>query len=111
MAPRTSLAIFLFLNLVFFSYTSAQGTCPRDALQLKPCIDGIFQQDQLKFGDLVLLPCCSLIHDGLSDLEAVACLCTALKKGLHRVDPNLPTRITFLFNFCGKKAPKDIKCV
>ncbi|CAH8386788.1 unnamed protein product [Eruca vesicaria subsp. sativa] len=111
MAPRTSFAIFLFLNLIFFSYTSAQGICPRNDLQLKPCIDGIIQQDQLKFGDQVLMPCCSLVHGGLSDLDAVACLCTALKKGVGSGVPNLPIRITFLLNFCGKEAPKDIKCV
>ncbi|KAJ4912519.1 putative lipid-binding protein AIR1 [Raphanus sativus] len=111
MSPRTSLAIFLFINLIFFSYTSAQGTCPKNALQLKPCIDGIIKQDQLNFGDRVLTPCCSLIHDGLSDLEAVACLCTALKEGIRSFVPNFPTSITALFAFCGKKAPKDIKCV
>ncbi|KAL0727654.1 hypothetical protein Bca4012_023747 [Brassica carinata] len=111
MSPITSLAILLFLNLIFFSYTSSQGTCPRDALQLKPCIDGIIQYDQLKFGDQVLMPCCSLIHEGLSDLEAVACICTALKEGVRSFVPDLPTSITLLFNFCGKKAPKDIKCV
>ncbi|KAF2598025.1 hypothetical protein F2Q68_00009966 [Brassica cretica] len=37
MAPRTSLALFLFLNLLFFTYTSAQGTCPRNALQIGAC--------------------------------------------------------------------------
>ncbi|CAF2069387.1 hypothetical protein HID58_040949 [Brassica napus] len=117
MAPRTSLAIFLFLNLIFFSYTSAQGTCPRDASQLKPCVDGIIKLYELNWGNQVVRPCCSLIHDGLSDSNAVACLCTAVKESVRGFVPNppnvpnFPTTLTFLLNFCGKKVPQDLKCV
>ncbi|KOM32597.1 hypothetical protein LR48_Vigan01g215300 [Vigna angularis] len=95
----SSLAIFLTLNLIFFSLVSAcgsyscpgpspkpkptpspspSGSCPRDALKLGVCANVLNGLVNATLGQPPVTPCCSLL-DGLVDLEAAVCLCTALK--------------------------------
>ncbi|KAF8111958.1 hypothetical protein N665_0070s0028 [Sinapis alba] len=112
MVPRTSLALFVFLNLLFFIYTSAQGTCPRNSLQLRPCITGLRLEEIRVGGSPFARPCCSLIQ-GLADLDAAVCLCNALNvvnAGSLGINPNLPN-VNILFLVCGRTAPKDFQCV
>ncbi|WZZ34714.1 hypothetical protein YC2023_018115 [Brassica napus] len=94
MAPRTSLALFLFLNLLFFTYTSAQGTCPRNALQIGACTN-VLNAIDLTLGNPPppVPPCCSLIA-GLADLEAAVCLCTALDVNVLGINVHLPIDIS-----------------
>ncbi|CAN8246361.1 unnamed protein product [Cochlearia groenlandica] len=141
MAPRTSLALFLSLNLLFFTYTSAtcykciptpttptptiptptiptptiptpttpsKGTCPRDALKIGVCAN-VLKLVDLKLGSPPVQPCCSLIQ-GLVDLEAAVCLCTALKLNILGINLNLPIDLTVLLNVCSRKAPRDFQC-
>ncbi|EOA19539.1 hypothetical protein CARUB_v10002511mg [Capsella rubella] len=109
MAPRTSLALFLSLNLLFFTFTSATtGTCPRDALKIGVCVSVLNIVD-LTLGNPPVQPCCSLIQ-GLADLEAAVCLCTALKASVLGINLNLPINLSVLLNVCGRKAPTNFQC-
>ncbi|CAG7894206.1 unnamed protein product, partial [Brassica rapa] len=110
MAPRTSLALFLFLNLLFFTYTSAQGTCPRNALQIGACTN-VLNAIDLTLGSPPppVPPCCSLIA-GLADLEAAVCLCTALDVNVLGINVHLPIDISVLFNACSRFAPPSFQC-
>ncbi|KAH0898551.1 hypothetical protein HID58_048119 [Brassica napus] len=110
MAPRTSLALFLFLNLLFFTYTSAQGTCPRNALQIGACTN-VLNAIDLTLGNTPppVPPCCSLIA-GLADLEAAVCLCTALDVNVLGINVHLPIDISVLFNACSRFAPPSFQC-
>ncbi|CAN7000751.1 unnamed protein product, partial [Brassica oleracea var. botrytis] len=110
MAPRTSLALFLFLNLLFFTYTSAQGTCPRNALQIGACTN-VLNAIDLTLGNPPppVPPCCSLIA-GLADLEAAVCLCTALDVNVLGINVHLPIDISVLFNACSRFAPPSFQC-
>ncbi|CAN6846250.1 unnamed protein product [Brassica oleracea] len=110
MAPRTSLALFLFLNLLFFTYTSAQGTCPRNALQIGACTN-VLNAIDLTLGNPPppVPPCCSLIA-GLADLDAAVCLCTALDVNVLGINVHLPIDISVLFNACSRFAPPSFQC-
>ncbi|KAJ0264850.1 Uncharacterized protein HA466_0012480 [Hirschfeldia incana] len=121
MAPRIYLALFLALNLVSFTYTSATcskciptptipstGSCPRDALKIGLCVD-VLKVVNLKLGKPPVEPCCSLI-EGLADLEAAVCLCTALKAKILGISLNLPINLSVLLNVCRRNAPKDFQC-
>ncbi|KAJ1392679.1 Hydrophobic seed protein [Sesbania bispinosa] len=81
-----SLALFLTLNILFFSLVSACGNykCP-------------------------VTPCCSLLN-GLVDLEAAVCLCTALKANILGINLNLPISLSLLLNVCSRQVPRDFQC-
>ena len=115
MASKTcsSLALFLTLNLLFFSLVSACGSyscpspkpkpkpkpkpnpnpspsgasCPRDALKLGVCANVLKGLLNVTLGQPPVTPCCSLL-DGLVDLEAAVCLCTALKANVLGINLN-----------------------
>ncbi|KAK4400392.1 UNVERIFIED_CONTAM: proline-rich protein DC2.15 [Sesamum calycinum] len=126
MASRnnTSVALFLVLNLLFFTLSSACGTCPGPKPKPKPKPKGYCPKDTLKLGvcaDLLggLLgitigtppktPCCTLI-EGLADLEAAVCLCTAIKANVLGINLNVPLSLSLLLNVCTKKVPKGFVC-
>ena len=135
MASKTcsSLALFLTLNLIFFSLVSAcgytpcpgpnpkprpnpnpnpnpspSGSCPRDALKLGVCAN-VLNLVNATLGQPPVTPCCSLL-DGLVDLEAAVCLCTALKANILGINLNLPISLSLLLNVCSRKAPRDFQC-
>jgi hypothetical protein len=54
-------------------------------------------------------PCCSLIQ-GLVDLEAAVCLCTALRLTLLGINLNLPINLSLVLNNCGRNAPSGFQC-
>ncbi|KAL5186526.1 proline-rich protein DC2.15 [Glycine soja] len=124
MASKTcsSLALFLTLNLVFFSLVSAcgytpcpgpnpkprpnpnpnpnpsrSGSCPRDALKLGVCAN-VLNLVNATLGQPPVTPCCTLL-DGLVDLEAAVCLCTALKANILGINLNLPISLSLLLNW------------
>ncbi|CAN6867850.1 unnamed protein product [Brassica oleracea] len=106
MAPRIYLALFLALNLLSFTYTSA--TCSKDAVKIGVCAK-VLKLVDLTLGDPPVKPCCSLI-EGLADLEAAVCLCTALKANVLGINLKLPINLSVLLNVCSRKAPKDFQC-
>ncbi|KAL2232983.1 UNVERIFIED_CONTAM: proline-rich protein DC2.15 [Sesamum indicum] len=126
MASKTNtlISLFLVLNLLFFTLSSACGTCPSPKPKPKPKPKGYCPKDTLKLGvcaDLLggLLgitigtppktPCCTLI-EGLADLEAAVCLCTAIKANILGINLNVPLSLSLLLNVCSKKVPKGFVC-
>ncbi|XP_045790415.1 14 kDa proline-rich protein DC2.15-like [Trifolium pratense] len=129
MASKTcsTLAIFFIINLLFFSLVSAcgshkckptpkptptpsSGSCPRDTLKFGVCANVLGALLNITIGQPPVTPCCSLLN-GLVDLEAAACLCTALKAnilGIIHVD--LPISLSLLLNVCSRKVPHDFQC-
>ncbi|XP_060215704.1 14 kDa proline-rich protein DC2.15-like [Lycium barbarum] len=89
---------------------SSKGKCPQDALKLRVCANLL--------NDLVHLmvqsspaqtPCCSLIQ-GLADLDAAVCLCTAIKANVLGINLDVPLSINLLLNNCGKYVPENFQC-
>ncbi|KAE9459418.1 hypothetical protein C3L33_08670, partial [Rhododendron williamsianum] len=133
---NASLTLFLLLNLLFFTFVSACGTCPsnprpnpnprpspspnpttptgattcpRDALKLGVCVDLLGGLINVVVGTPPTAPCCSLIQ-GLADLEAAVCLCTVIKANILGISLNIPLSLTLLLNVCGKNAPPGFQC-
>ncbi|CAI0486091.1 unnamed protein product [Linum tenue] len=141
MASQTSsgMALFLALNLLFFSMASAcakptppnprptpstpkptppspttpstggSGKCPIDALKLGVCADVLANLLNLKLGSPPVQPCCSLIN-GLVDVEAAVCLCTAIKANILGINLNVPVSLSLLLNACNHKLPSGFQC-
>ncbi|KMZ59014.1 14 kDa proline-rich protein DC2.15 [Zostera marina] len=147
MASPASAALFLVLNLVFFSLVAASSSCncppthkhhhksppPKKHIPKKPCLPypppsipssyGTCPIDALKLGvcggvlngliNVIVgtpkYPCCSLI-EGLADVDAAICLCTAIKANVLGVNLNLPVCLNLLVNHCGKTLPAGFQC-
>ncbi|XP_047151386.1 putative lipid-binding protein AIR1 [Vigna umbellata] len=79
-----------------------KGTCPVDTVKLGVCAKVLNFAD-VKLGSPPTLPCCSLIKD-LADIEVAACLYTAIKANVLRVNLSLPISLNVLLNNCGRKS-------
>ncbi|XP_072963072.1 14 kDa proline-rich protein DC2.15-like [Typha angustifolia] len=137
--PSSAAAIFLTLNLLFFALASgcsycptpkpptpkpptpkppspkpptptpgSYGKCPMDALKLGVCAN-VLDLIKAKIGAPPKLPCCSLL-EGLVDLEAAVCLCTAIKANILGIKLNLPIDLSLILNYCGKGVPSGFQC-
>ncbi|KAG8092505.1 hypothetical protein GUJ93_ZPchr0012g21260 [Zizania palustris] len=84
------------------------GSCPRDALKLHVCAN-VLGLVKAKIGAAPYEPCCSLL-DGLVDLDAAVCLCTAIKANVLGINLNLPIDLSLILNNCGKICPSDFQC-
>ena len=119
--------LFLAVNLVLLSVasayspygatstTSTQTTTPRspggcslDLLKLGVCAD-VLGLIKAQVGTPPALPCCSLLQ-GLVDLEAAVCLCTAVKANVLGIQLNLPINLSLILNYCGKNVPSGFQC-
>nr|GLL48602.1 14 kDa proline-rich protein DC2.15-like [Ipomoea trifida] len=125
MAKVTSLALLLTLNILFFTMVSStnvpcppppsgghghgKAKCPNDALKLKVCANLLNDLVHLVVGSPAKAHCCPLI-DGLVDLEAAVCLCTAIKANVLGINLNVPLSLSLVLNNCGKKVPEGFKC-
>ncbi|CAH8341076.1 unnamed protein product [Eruca vesicaria subsp. sativa] len=83
--------------------------CPRDALKLGVCANVLSGLLNITLGKPPVKPCCTLIQ-GLADLEAAACLCTALKANILGINLNIPISLSLLLNVCSKKVPPGFQC-
>ncbi|XP_078155736.1 14 kDa proline-rich protein DC2.15-like [Carex rostrata] len=148
MAPKVSstIALFLALNLLFFTLATCCNTCstpppvpksppppapcppppapktptpsppssgggttcPINALKLGVCAD-VLSLIKAKVGKPPVVPCCSLI-EGLVDLEAALCLCTAIKANVLGIKLNVPVDISLILNYCNKSCPSGFTC-
>ncbi|KAM3409629.1 hypothetical protein ACQJBY_002112 [Aegilops geniculata] len=94
---------------------SGGGKCSVDALKLGVCADVLGLGDgltNLMAGSWSTgkKPCCELV-DGLADLDAAVCLCTAIKANvLGVVDVGLPLQLGLLVSHCGRKLPAGFQC-
>ncbi|BAF27169.1 14 kDa proline-rich protein DC2.15 [Oryza sativa Japonica Group] len=85
------------------------GSCPRDALKLHVCAN-VLGLVKAKIGAVAPYePCCSLL-DGLVDLDAAVCLCTAIKANVLGLNLNIPIDLSLILNNCGKICPSDYQC-
>uniref|UniRef100_A0A0D9YW16 Bifunctional inhibitor/plant lipid transfer protein/seed storage helical domain-containing protein n=1 Tax=Oryza glumipatula TaxID=40148 RepID=A0A0D9YW16_9ORYZ len=82
---------------------SAFGRCPRDALKLGVCAN-VLGLIKAKVGVPPAEPCCPLL-EGLVDLEAAVCLCTAIRGNILGINLNLPIDLSLILNYCGKTVP------
>ncbi|MBA0740911.1 hypothetical protein Gogos_014094 [Gossypium gossypioides] len=121
-----SMALFLALNILFFSLVSAtcrscsssgsnptptpsaRGRCPRDALKLGVCAN-VLSLVNVTVGSPPVMPCCSLLN-GLVDLEAAACLCTAIRANVLGLNLNIPVSLSLLLNVCSRNVPTGFQC-
>ncbi|RZC56635.1 hypothetical protein C5167_015484 [Papaver somniferum] len=86
------------------------ASCPRNTLKLAACANVLNGVVNIVIGTPTNSPCCSLIN-GLVDLEAAVCLCTALRAqvlGIVKVDVSIA--LSLLLNTCGKKVPSGFLC-
>ncbi|XP_057977159.1 14 kDa proline-rich protein DC2.15-like [Malania oleifera] len=91
---------------------SGSGKCPNDALKLGVCADVLNGLIHAVVGNpsvRTVTPCCSLLN-GLADLDAAVCLCTAIKANILGINLNVPVSLGLLLNACGKKTPSGFKC-
>ena len=84
-----------------------RGSCPINALKLEVCAN------VLNLLKLNIPPkndqCCPLL-EGLVDLDAAVCLCTAIKANILGINLNVPVDLSLLLNHCGKICPADFTC-
>lgn len=126
-----SLALFLAVNILFFALVTACGSCPspkpkpkpkpkptpspsgascpRDALKLGVCANVLNGLLNVTIGTPPVQPCCTLIQ-GLADLEAAVCLCTAIKANILGINLNIPLSLSLLLNVCSKSVPRGFQC-
>lgn len=131
-------SLFLALNILFFALSSAcsycpgpvtpspkpyvpspvtpvtppsssSSKCPVNALKLGVCANVLNLIKDVKVGSPPKEPCCPLL-DGLVDLEAAVCLCTAIKANILGINLNIPINLSLVLNFCGKGTPEGFKC-
>ncbi|KAL5723222.1 hypothetical protein ACHQM5_006645 [Ranunculus cassubicifolius] len=121
-----AVALFVTLNILFFTTVSAwnncpptpkptptptpsfKGTCPRDTLKLGVCAN-VLDLVNVVVGSPPTKPCCALIQ-GLADLEAALCLCTAIKANILGINLNIPISLSLVIDTCGKTLPKGFQC-
>ncbi|XP_049397085.1 14 kDa proline-rich protein DC2.15-like [Solanum stenotomum] len=118
-----SITLFLSLNLLFFALVTGtdncgtcgnggggggQGKCPIDALKLGVCAN-VLNLVNVVVGSPPTLPCCSLIQ-GLVDLEAAVCLCTAIRANVLGINLNIPLSLSLVLNNCGRNPPTGFTC-
>ncbi|KAL2472015.1 Bifunctional inhibitor/lipid-transfer protein/seed storage 2S albumin superfamily protein [Abeliophyllum distichum] len=125
--------LLLLFNLIFFTMVSStyvpcppppatpsgghghtphppsKGKCPKDTLKLGVCANLLNDLEHLVVGTPPKTPCCTLI-EGLVDLEAAVCLCTAIKAKVLGINLNVPVSLSLLLNYCGKNVPSGFQC-
>ncbi|XP_073281595.1 lipid transfer protein EARLI 1-like, partial [Primulina huaijiensis] len=77
--------------------------------KLAACADLLGGLISVTIGTPPKTPCCTLLK-GLADLEAAACLCTALKANILGINLNVPVSLSLLLNVCSKKVPPGFQC-
>ncbi|XP_054813447.1 14 kDa proline-rich protein DC2.15-like, partial [Prosopis cineraria] len=85
------------------------GTCPRDALKLGACANVLNGLVNATIGQPPVTPCCSLI-EGLVDLEAAVCLCTAIRASVPGINLNVPIALSLLLDVCSRQVPPGFQC-
>ncbi|XP_052478370.1 14 kDa proline-rich protein DC2.15-like [Gossypium raimondii] len=87
---------------------SARGRCPRDALKLGVCAN-VLNLVNVTVGSPPVMPCCSLLN-GLVNLEAAACLCTAIRANILGINLNIHVSLSLLLNVCSRNVPTGFQC-
>ncbi|GMI80410.1 hypothetical protein like AT1G12100 [Hibiscus trionum] len=95
---KASTILFLSLNLVFIALVSSHNvdsctTNPRNPVVIRP-------GDVLSNGRV----------EGLLDLEAAVCLCTAVRANVLGININLPISLNLFLNNCGRRIAIEYIC-
>ncbi|KAF8010264.1 hypothetical protein BT93_D1243 [Corymbia citriodora subsp. variegata] len=107
---HATLALVLSLNIIFASLAlTTAASCPKDAVKLGVCADLLGSLLNVTIGTPPKEPCCSLIQ-GLADLEAAVCLCTAIDADVLGIHLDVPLSLSLLLNVCSKKVPPGFQC-
>ncbi|XP_022764354.1 pEARLI1-like lipid transfer protein 3 [Durio zibethinus] len=83
------------------------GSC--NPLNLHVCANLLGGLENLDLGNIPTQPCCSLIQ-GLADVEAAVCLCTAIRTNVLGINLNLPISLSLLLNNCGRRLSSEYIC-
>ncbi|XP_017984494.1 PREDICTED: 14 kDa proline-rich protein DC2.15-like [Theobroma cacao] len=89
------------------SSNGGKSTCK--PLNLGVCANLLNGLVKVELGDVPTKPCCSLIQ-GLADIEAAVCLCTAIKANVLGIKLDLPISLSVLLNNCGREVSSDYQC-
>ncbi|CAL1381067.1 unnamed protein product [Linum trigynum] len=91
------------------AHSSSSSKCPEDALKFGVCGSWLGLVSEV-VGTKPSKDCCMLIQ-GVADLEAALCLCSAMKANvLGLVKLEIPIAVTLLVNACGGNIPQGFKC-
>ncbi|PPD87695.1 hypothetical protein GOBAR_DD15334 [Gossypium barbadense] len=105
-----SMALFLALNILFFSLVSATcRSCSSSGSNPTPTPLHLHEVVNVTVGSPPVMPCCSLLN-GLVDLEAAACLCTAIRANVLGLNLNIPVSLSLLLNVCSRNVPTGFQC-
>ncbi|KAL2892478.1 hypothetical protein RDABS01_008387 [Bienertia sinuspersici] len=86
-----------------------EAKCPRDTLKFGVCGSWLSLVTEV-IGTKPSPECCTLVQ-GIADLEAAVCLCTALRANvLGIIKLKVPVALSLLLNGCGKKIPEGFTC-
>ncbi|XP_038696881.1 14 kDa proline-rich protein DC2.15-like [Tripterygium wilfordii] len=84
------------------------ASCPKDTLKLGVCAE-LLGAVNVVVGTPASSKCCALIQ-GLADLEAALCLCTAIKANVLGINLNVPVSLSAIVSACGKTVPPGFQC-
>ncbi|CAI8605905.1 unnamed protein product [Vicia faba] len=87
---------------------STSQKCPKDTLKLGVCSD-LLGLVNVALGSPASSKCCALIQ-GLADLDAAICLCTAIKANVLGINLNVPITLSLLLSACEKSVPSGFQC-
>ncbi|PON71344.1 HMW glutenin [Parasponia andersonii] len=118
MASNKLFATLLILSVLFHASNACNtckpspvpsaAYCPRDTLKLGACVE-LLGVVNLVVGSPPSSKCCALLQ-GLADLEAALCLCTAIKANVLGVNLNVPVALSVLISACQKTVPPGFTC-
>ncbi|GAU15082.1 hypothetical protein TSUD_08200 [Trifolium subterraneum] len=87
---------------------STTQKCPSDTLKLGVCAD-VLGLVNIVIGSPASSKCCALLQ-GLVDLDAAVCLCTAIKANVLGINLNIPLTLSVLLSACEKSVPSGFQC-
>ncbi|KAK1550688.1 hypothetical protein Q3G72_023168 [Acer saccharum] len=87
----------------------ATDKCPKDTLKLGACVDLLGLVNIVVGSPPSGSKCCALLQ-GLADLEAALCLCTAIKANVLGINLNVPVSLSLILSSCQKTVPEGFQC-
>ncbi|KAL4318270.1 hypothetical protein GQ457_18G002960 [Hibiscus cannabinus] len=87
---------------------AAAAYCPKDTLKLGACAD-LLGLVNIIVGTPPSSKCCALLQ-GLADLDAALCLCTAIKANVLGINLDVPVTLSLILSACQKGVPEGFEC-